>query len=125
MWISGCGTTVAFDLTLSINSWTLASGPLFQYMSPLAVTAITMFSGLVWVGILAASGRFTCTVLLITGTVIRKMISSTSITSTSGVVLMVELRDWSSPSSGMFIDMTSYLPRQSRGLHPGWHRRWR
>src|SRR5262249_52055144 len=49
---------------------------------------MVMFSGLVWVGMLTAFGSSTFTVLLITGMVIRKMISSTSMTSTSGVVLM-------------------------------------
>src|SRR5580698_6254973 len=106
MWISGCGFTTAFSLILSINSWVLATRPLFQKMSPAALTAMTMFSGLVWVAILAASGRCTGMILLITGTVIRKMISSTSITSTNGVVLMVELRPESSPSSCTFIDIS-------------------
>ena len=46
-----------------------------------------MFSGLVWVGMLTAFGIVT-TVFLITGTVIRKMINSTSMMSTSGVVLI-------------------------------------
>src|SRR5579863_7878637 len=52
---------------------------------------MVMFSGLVWVGMLTAFGRSTFTVLLITGMVIRKMMSSTSITSTSGVVLMLAI----------------------------------
>ena len=50
---------------------------------------MVMFSGLVWVGMLTAFGTCTGTVLVITGMVIRKMISSTSMTSTSGVVLML------------------------------------
>src|SRR5580700_11722914 len=50
-----------------------------------------MFSGLVWVGMLTAFGRSTFTVLLMTGIVMRKMINSTSITSTSGVVLMLAM----------------------------------
>src|SRR5580700_6943911 len=60
-------------------------------MTPCVSTAMVMFSGLVWVGMLTAFGRSTFTVLLITGMVIRKMMSSTSITSTSGVVLMLAI----------------------------------
>src|SRR5438128_6579328 len=56
-----------------------------------------MFSGLVWVGMLTAFGRTTGTVLVITGIVMRKMMSSTSITSTSGVVLIVAMTLGSSP----------------------------
>src|SRR2546429_1206373 len=56
-----------------------------------------MFSGLVWVGMLTAFGRATGTVLVITGIVMRKMMSSTSITSTSGVVLIVAMTLGSSP----------------------------
>ena len=60
-------------------------------MLPSLSTAIVMFSGLVCVGMLTAFGRSTFTVLLITGIVMRKMMSSTSITSTSGVVLMLAI----------------------------------
>ena len=76
-------------------------------MLPSLSTAIVMFSGLVWVGMLTALGRFTFTVLLITGMVIRKMMSSTSITSTSGVVLMVDITSVfrSAPEPPTFIDM--------------------
>src|SRR5258706_6943165 len=63
-----------------------------------------MFSGLVWVGILAAFGSSTLTTLVITGMVIRKMISNTSITSTRGVVLIVEMTS-SSPPPPTFIPM--------------------
>ena len=56
-----------------------------------------MFSGLVWVGMFAAFGRSTLTDCVITGMVIRKMISSTSMTSTSGVTLISEI-DLSSSS---------------------------
>src|SRR5687768_4517082 len=57
-----------------------------------------MSSGLVWVARFFGSGRFTFTVGTITGTVIRKMISITSITSTSGVVLISDIT-WSPPPS--------------------------
>ena len=49
---------------------------------------MVMFSGLVSVGMLTACGSSSLIVLVITGTVIRKMMRSTSITSTSGVVLI-------------------------------------
>ena len=52
-------------------------------------TAITIFSGFVSVTILRRSASCTGTVFTTTGMVTRKMISITSITSTSGVVLMV------------------------------------
>ena len=58
-----------------------------------------MFSGLVCVGMLTALGRSTFTVLVITGIVIRKMMSSTSMTSTSGVVLIVAIID--APLAGL------------------------
>src|SRR6187551_3622552 len=77
----------------------------FQKYPPSLVTAITMFSGLVIVGVLETLGRATGTVLITTGIVIRKIISITNITSTSGVVLIVEL-SWSSPSpDDIFIPM--------------------
>src|SRR5215472_13107042 len=89
-------------------------------MLPLASTATVMFSGLVCVGMLTAFGSFTGTCLLITGMVIRKMMRSTSITSTSGVVLMVELSSRSSSSeapNATFIAMaaTSALSLQIDG----------
>src|SRR6516225_8143304 len=58
---------------------------------------MVMFSGLVCVGMLTAFGSCTGTVLVITGMVIRKMMRSTSITSTSGVVLMLAIAPPSSP----------------------------
>src|SRR5262245_56916178 len=79
-------------------------------MLPLASTSTVTFSGFVCVGIFTALGRFCTTVFVITGIVIRKMISSTSITSTRGVVLMVELS--SVPSSSLdptFIAIVEYL----------------
>src|SRR6266513_1035697 len=64
-----------------------------------------MFSGLVCVGILTAFGRSTGTVLVITGIVMRKMISSTSMTSTSGVVLILAITLASSEAGPTLIDM--------------------
>src|SRR5579863_105801 len=93
-------------------------------MLPSRSIAMVMFSGLVCVGILTALGRSTFTVLVITGIVIRKMMSNTSITSTSGVVLMVAIMPplLASPT---FIDMVSYSLQRARGpvrlagaLHP-------
>src|ERR1700730_6860143 len=71
---------------------------------------MVMLSGLVCVGILTAFGRSTLTVLVITGIVMRKMISSTSITSTSGVVLMLDITLGSSELGPTLIDM-SYSSR--------------
>src|SRR5690242_1982330 len=80
-------------------------------MLPLASTSTVTFSGFVCVGMFTALGRFCTTVLVITGIVIRKMINSTSITSTSGVVLMVEFSSASSPSEEepTFIAIVGYL----------------
>src|SRR6267154_137076 len=83
-------------------------------MLPFLSTAMVMFSGLVCVGILTALGRSTGTVLLITGMVMRKMISSTSMTSTSGVVLMFDITVVSSELPPTLIDMVS--PRALRAL---------
>src|SRR6476646_3956003 len=62
-------------------------------------TATTMFSGLVIVAMLRAFGSCTGTAFTITGMVTRKMMSRTSITSTSGVVLIVVFSSGSSPSA--------------------------
>jgi hypothetical protein len=71
---------------------------------------MVMFSGLVWVGMLTAFGISTFARFWITGTVIRKMISSTSMMSTSGVVLMSDMDVASSSSAGpTLIDMSRYL----------------
>src|ERR1700751_2754021 len=66
-----------------------------------------MFSGLVTVTTLRSLGSSSVIDCVTTGIVIRKMISRTSITSTRGVVLMVELTSSSSPLSPgpTFIDM--------------------
>src|SRR5579871_1070424 len=68
-----------------------------QNTSPSFVTEMVMFSGLVWVGMLTAFGTVTGTFLVMTGMVIRKMISSTNMTSTSGVVLISDMIPPSSP----------------------------
>src|SRR5262245_32224240 len=69
-----------------------------------------MFSGFVCVGMLTALGSTTGTFLLITGMVIRKMIRSTNMTSTSGVVLMAAMTVCSSPESGpTLIDINQCL----------------
>src|ERR1700730_46389 len=67
---------------------------------------MVMFSGLVRVAILTAFGRTTGTVLVITGIVMRKMMSSTSMTSTSGVVLILAITLGSSEPGPTVIDMS-------------------
>src|SRR5215472_18471446 len=93
-------------------------------MLPSLSTAMVMFSGLVWVGMLTAFGSVTGTVLVITGIVIRKMMSSTSITSTSGVVLMLAIAPPSSPPTFIAIFRSSRVAPQAtnRGAHrhPVW-----
>src|SRR5437763_3027501 len=69
---------------------------------------MVMFSGLVCVGILTAFGRATGTVLVITGIVMRKMMSNTSMTSTSGVVLMFDITVFSSEPVPTLIDIDQY-----------------
>src|SRR5580765_3684105 len=66
-------------------------------MLPFLSTATVMFSGFVCVGMFTALGRSTFTVLLITGMVIRKIMSNTNRTSTRGVVLMFAITPGSSP----------------------------
>src|SRR2546421_4099982 len=97
MWISGWGFCTAACFTSASRSSRLATLLFFQYTLPSRSTATVMFSGLVCVGMLTAFGRATFTVLVITGIVMRKMMSSTSITSTSGVVLIVAMTLGSSP----------------------------
>src|ERR1700747_44884 len=95
-------------------------------MLPSLSTAMVMFSGLVWVGMLTALGRVSGTVLVITGIVMRKMMSSTSITPTSAVLLMVPIMPplLASPT---FIDMVSYSLKRVRraGTPPARMRRTR
>src|SRR3979409_2762 len=76
-------------------------------MSPCLSIAIVMFSGFVCVGKLVAFGRSNCTCWMMTRIVMMKMISSTNITSTSGVTLMSDIASASSPPT--FIAMDLYL----------------
>src|SRR5215831_12309759 len=69
-----------------------------------------MFSGLVIVTMLVATGSVMATDLITTGMVIKKMISSTNMMSTSGVVLIVELTSSSASPAGRLIDMEMSFP---------------
>ena len=71
-----------------------------QNTSPSRLTEIKMFSGLVWLAWFLSLGSSKGTLCRTTGMVIRKMISSTSITSTRGVVLIVDTRSSSPASEG-------------------------
>src|SRR2546426_465737 len=99
MWISGWGWRTATSLSRSSSIFSSATSWLFQNTSPSLLTAMTMFSGLVCVGRFLSLGSSTGTLWMTTGIVMRKMISNTSITSTSGVVLMSATR--SSSASGL------------------------
>src|SRR5882762_6046094 len=112
MWISGWGFLTAASLMNPSSALRSATRLSFQYTSPSLSTAIVMFSGLVCVGILTAFGRETGTVLVITGIVMRKMMSSTSMTSTSGVVLIFDITVTSSELAPTLIDM-SYSSRDA------------
>src|SRR5262245_7826138 len=84
-------------------------------MSPSLLTTMLTFSGLVWIAWLISSGRLIFCSLRTTGLVIRKMISRTSMMSTSGVVL-ISLLSCSSPpvSEPTDIDMVlTYFFRRS------------
>src|SRR5476649_2894385 len=80
-------------------------------MVPVLPTAIVMLSGFVVVGMFTARGRSTFTVFVITGIVMRKMMRRTSMTSTSGVVLIVAITDGPSSSDGepTFIAIVPFL----------------
>src|SRR6476646_3234170 len=78
-------------------------------------TEITMFSGFVSRISLRSFGNSTGTVIRTTGTVIRKMLNSTSMTSTSGVVFIVEIACSSSSAEPTFIAMVA--------LSEAWDRR--
>src|SRR6201996_5865502 len=119
MWISGCGLRVAASFTWSSNSFLPGSRRSFQYRLPSLSTATVMFSGLVWVGMLTAFGNCTGTVLLMTGIVMRKMISSTNMTSTRGVVLMLFITACSSPELPTLIAILGILVGRARHT-----RRW-
>jgi hypothetical protein len=76
---------------------------------PAASTAMVMFSGFVCVGMFAAFGIVTFAIFWITGTVIKKMMSNTSMMSTSGVVLISAMTASSPSSEPTLIDMSRYL----------------
>src|SRR5436190_22571355 len=86
---------------------------MFQKTSPSLFTAMTTFSGLVCVTTLRSFGWSTGICCAWTGIVIRKMMSSTSITSTSGVVLMAAITScsWPSTSWPTVIAMADLLAR--------------
>src|SRR3954463_9316633 len=83
-------------------------------MLPFWSTDRMMFSGLVSRISLRSFGSVTGIDVVTTGMVIRKMISSTSITSTSGVVLIVETTWSSSPGPGPTLIAMASSPRGSR-----------
>src|SRR5205814_5793722 len=105
MCTSGCGVITAIFLSRWNKASLSGTSCAFQYTSPSLLTEISMFSGLVWRAMLLSLGRFSGTVWVTTGMVIRKMIKSTSITSTSGVVLMLETTSSSPPSLPTFMAM--------------------
>src|SRR6267378_356237 len=108
MWISGCGTLTASTTTFLMSVSRSGTSLPFHQIWPAESTEMVMFSGLVLVGIFTAFGSVTGTVLVMIGMVIRKMISSTSMTSTSGVVLMSDMTPCSSSSPlWTFIDMVT------------------
>src|SRR3954471_22141329 len=69
-------------------------------MLPPGSTEMMMFSGLVSRTSTRSLGSVRGTDVVTTGIVIRKMMSSTSITSTRGVVLMLDITSSSSPLDG-------------------------
>src|SRR6185437_4823386 len=115
MCTSGCGFFCDSTLSLFSNS-SLLICPRFQYTSPSLVTARLMFSGLVFKTRFFSTGRLILTLLTTTGLVMRKMINSTSMTSTSGVVLMVDTTS-SSPSEARVIAMALALLCALRRAH--------
>src|SRR4051794_31045392 len=108
MWTSGCGFIVAILLRRWNSASVSGTSCWFQKMSPSLLTEMSMFSGLVWRAMLVSFGSCTGIVCVTTGIVIRKMISRTSITSTSGVVLMAETTSSSSPSEPTFIAIACF-----------------
>src|SRR6187397_2996961 len=107
MWTSGCGVITAIFFRRWNSASLSAIGCVFQNTSPSLLTAISMFSGLVCRAMLVSFGSATGTVCATTGIVIKKMISSTSITSTRGVVLIAETTSSSSPENPTFMAMAS------------------
>src|ERR1700743_2805059 len=114
MWISGCGSCCDTALSLSASAASLATRLSNQNRAPLASTEITLSLGVLSRTWLPSLGNATGTEKFTTGIVIRKMISSTSITSTSGVVLMVDTAWSSPPDDGRFIAMSGRHGRAGR-----------
>jgi len=91
MCTSGCGFITAIVFSRSKSSFESFTYSRFQNTSPSLLMAITTFSGFVCVGTLRSFGSVSGTCWTTTGIVMRKMMRSTSITSTSGVVLMAAI----------------------------------
>src|SRR6476659_8759323 len=108
MWTSGCGFIVATLLRRWNSASVSGTSCWFQKMSPSLLTEMSMFSGLVWRAMWVSFGSCTGIVCVTTGIVIRKMMSRTSITSTSGVVLIAETTSSASPSEPTFIAIASF-----------------
>ena len=76
-----------------------------------------MFSGLVWVGTLRSFGSSSFTLWVITGVVMRKMINSTYMMSTRGVVLIdATIASSASSAAPTVIDMAAYRLADSSTL---------
>src|SRR4051812_16994549 len=122
MWTSGCGVITATFLRRWNSASLSATGCVFQNTSPSLLTAISMFSGLVCRAMLVSFGSVTGTVCATTGMVMRKMINSTSITSTNGVVLMAETTSSSSLDDPTVMAMAELLGGSAcRRADPGAH----
>jgi hypothetical protein len=115
MWISGCGVSTAMVFSFSKSCFESRMYSRFQNTSPSLFTAMTMFSGLVCVGTLRSFGSSTGTFCTTTGMVMRKMISITSITSTSGVVLIAAITSSSAPVSWPTAIAMAYLAAAAAG----------
>src|SRR5258705_4303725 len=121
MCTSGCGFITAMVLSFWNSASLSGTTWVFQNTSPSLLTEMSMFSGLVWRAMLVSSGSLTGTVWVTTGIVIRKMIKSTSITSTSGVVLMAETTSSSPESEPTFMAMVGAPIRCSAADELGAH----
>ena len=88
--LSFLGATLLL-LAVWLGSVSLFTGVSYRKMWPALSTEMIRFSGSVSRTTLVSLGKSTLMDVVTTGMVIRKMISSTSITSTSGVVLMVPM----------------------------------
>src|SRR5512137_2430333 len=99
MCTAGCGVRTAIFFSRSISAAVFLICRSFQKIRPATSTEMLMSSGLVSRTSLVSFGNWTGIDVVTTGIVIRKMISSTSMTSTSGVVLIVETTSSSSPLS--------------------------